>query len=249
MLLDPVESFAADARAVRERLVLDLCDPGARMLDATIRSLRAGSRRFAFVDGLVGLGEGLFDVLRSWGVSERFIATNDTPVAGTFVERKYWDFTVRDAAGRELVLIEFAFARSGERTGNDCTPTRCHQWLGMLYDLSFAGRRPFTGLIVVRGSFRRARPRRPSPGPWRPTVNDRHRYRLERFDRACRSTGLLDAMAYVELSGGAATEPSHALGLAGFLATLHRKLVALPPATWGDSRGLGGWTFPAWRTR
>ena len=82
MIQDPGGRFADEARGVRGRLLLDLDDRGARMIDATIRSLRAGTTRFAFRDSLIGLGEGLREALMSWGVPDRCIFTNDTPLAG-----------------------------------------------------------------------------------------------------------------------------------------------------------------------
>ncbi len=229
-----MDRFVADAaRAVRERLMLDLDDKGARMIDATIRGLRAGTRQYAFRDSLIGLGEGLREVLISWGIPDRCIFTNDTPVPGYFVERKFWDFVVRDASGREQVVIEFTRLGPGGHGGGgvNCFAGLCHGWLGMIYDVSFSPRRAFTGLVAVRDARVRAKPAgRPRPAP-RYSRARRHR-RLERFARAGRATGLLDAMAYLDLTPDSPVEPSSALGLERFLATLFGKLESLPPGAW-----------------
>ena len=218
MLHTDARHFAADAQRIRARLVQDLTDRGARMIDATIRSQRAWSRRFAFCDHLIGFGAGLRDVLLSWGIPDGAIFTNDTPVGGYFVRRKYWDFTVRDVSGRAHVLIENTRFRP-----RDSLSTRCYNLLGHLSDLHFTGRRAFTGLVFVCDAL---------DGRLTPLISRRNRTALERFNRTCRQTGLLDASTYIEITPDAATEPSNALTLERFLCTLHRKLCRLPETIW-----------------
>jgi len=221
MLQIAAEPFADAALAVRARLLLDLSDPSARLVDATVRSQRSGSRRFAFRDGLIGFGAALRDVLLSWGVPSHAIFTNDTPVEGYFVGRKYWDFVVKDADGREQVLIENSrIGGVGKAAG---VSEVCHGLLGAMDSVYFTGRRAFVGLVFVSDATRY---------PMTPRRRDRQRKQLERFDRTCRQAGLLDALTYIEVTPDAATEPSPALSLERFLWMLHRKLDHLPEAAW-----------------
>ena len=216
---DDLDSFADDARRIRERLVLDLTDRGARAIDANVRSLRSGTRKFASSDRLIGLGEGLRDLVASWGVPEQCIFSNDTSVNAYFVDHKFWDFAVRDSVRRELALAEFT------NLGNGSSPfgvaSRCHQCLGLLYDYSRLPPRPFTGIIAVT-----------EPPRMRKSVA-RRLEAFTRFDQLVRQAGLLDAMAYVDLDRRVPeTDGPHALTLANFIATLYAKLAALPPETW-----------------
>ena len=223
MLQIDAQPFAADARAVRGRLLLDLSNPAARLVDATIRSQRSGSRRFAFHDGLIGFGAALRDVLLSWGIPDAAIFTNDTPVPGYFIRRKYWDFAVRDSARREQVLIELSRVRASAAGGAASLSELCYRLLGALTDLHFMTRRAFTGLVFVASGLEHG---------VSPNISRNNREQLERFDRTCRQSGLLDAMTYIEVTRDAATEPSPALSLERFLWMLHRKLDNLPEAAW-----------------
>ena len=227
MLQIAAHPFAADARAVRARLLLDLSDPSARLVDATVRSQRAGTRRFAFRDPLIGFGAGLRDVLLAWGVPSHAIFPNDTPVPGYFIRRKYWDFAVRDADGHEQVLIELSRIQSAAKGGATHLSPLCFRLLGALSDLRFMPRPAFTGLVFVCDDLK---------GTLRPPLRRRRLEHLERFDRTCRMSGLLDAMTYIEVTPDAATEPSPLLSLERFLWMLHRKLDHLPKAAWMEPR-------------
>ena len=212
------QPFSAAARTIRARLLLDLSDPSAHLLDATVRSQRSGTRRFAFRDGLIGFGVGLRDVLLAWGVPDHAIFTNDSAVAGFFIRRKYWDFAVRDSAGREQALIELSSVRP-----NESLSKLCLHLLGVLTDLRFMPRPAFTGLVFVCCNLEHG---------LTPNVSRTNREQLERFDRACRQSGFLDAMTYIEVTPDAVTEPAPLLSLERFLWMLHRKLDGLPRNTW-----------------
>ena len=224
--------FAAEARKVRSRTLLDIESRPERLMDATLRSQRAGSMRFAFRDSLVGFGEALRDVLLEWGVPDRAISTNDTPVAGHFIDRKFWDFVIRDSGGRTLVLIELqtmlSFWRSRSVSGFACT---FHRLLGMLFDAQRARRRAFVGIVVVRLSLARA-PSAHRPSRRALTSGARIHQRLQRFHATCRSSDLLDAMAYLDLTPGAECEPLNELSVERFLRTLYDKLLAIPQEAW-----------------
>lgn len=211
--------FAADAQRIRARLRRDLIDPSSRIMDATIRSQRSGSRRFAFHDSLIGFGAALREVLLDWGIPDAAIYTNDTPVEGYFVGRKYWDFVVKDADGRAQVLVEHS-RLTADASGKSLS-AYCHELVGAMHSLNFTGRRTFVGSVFVCDATRT---------PLSAARRNCHRKRLERFARTATQAGLLDALTYLEVTPHTTIEPHAALSLERFLCRLYARLETLPEA-------------------
>ena len=152
---------------------------------------------------------------------DRFIHTNDTPVEGHFVRRKYWDFVVTDAVGREQALIE----NSRIAAASSSASRFCHLLLGAMKDVHATGRRAFVGLVFVTDTTRH---------PMHPRRRGRQCRQLERFACTCAMEGLLDALTWMEVTPCGVEEPSPVLGLERFLETLYRRLADLPEGTWGQ---------------
>ncbi len=204
--------------------------------------LRGGPReRGQTADKLVGMAEGLRDVLLSWGVPEANLCAGEIEAEGHFFDRRKWDFGVVGANSKPIVLVEFkcAAGRLGYGRVRLDMETITAMSLGSKMATP-AGQPLFRGAIVVVPGFRR-----PEAARNESLRVAGERSGIERLTNAAKrliAADLLDAIVAMHLDGRTFSPVCDALSPKVFLRRLNAFLKSLPESTWqhpswqGDQR-------------
>ena len=235
--VEPVETppaeFSEAARVLAGRAAAAYYNPGEAVIDHYARRLR-GERRGcgATSDELVGLAEGLRDIVVSWGIPPRCVSPGEYVAKSFFHPDRRWDFAVVGVDGQPVVLIEIK--NGGARHGHGRLRRDVEVAAAMALDSLLAyplGTRLFRGAAFVIPTFRRtgalrnARLRR-----------DRLAASTRRFQHSvsqlvrCR---LFDSVLALYMDERSFHPVADSLRPERFLQRLHAFLGELPKETWG----------------
>ena len=130
--------FRAEAELLVRRTAAAYRDPAEAQITHHVRWMR-GERRGSgsTSDALVGMAEGLREILLSWGVPEANLCPGEFVAASFFLGSRRWDFAVVAGDGTPVVLIEFKYG--GARHGHGRLRRDVETIVGMCLDSRLAG--------------------------------------------------------------------------------------------------------------
>jgi len=229
----PLAEFSEPARGMVRRAAAAYYNRGEAVIDHHVRWLH-GERRGcgATSDELVGLAEGLRDVVVSWGVPPGCVSPGEYLAKSFFHDGRRWDFAIVGVDGLPVVLIEIK--NGGARHGHGRLRRDVEVTAAMALDSLLAyplGTRLFRGAAFVIPTFRRT-------GALRTERLRRERLaeRTRKFQNSvsqlvtCR---LLDAVLALHIDEHSFLPLTDSLSPERFLQRLHAFLIELPKETWG----------------